>query len=94
MRSDERGVAIPIYYITNTVNKIVRIRTLTPLLAQHRLKFKRDSRGTRLLVEQLRDFPNGDHDDGPDALEMALRLTAEGRAQLLDEQDRIEYVYT
>jgi hypothetical protein len=26
------------------------------------------------LVNQLRDFPLGDHDDGPDALEMAVRL--------------------
>jgi hypothetical protein len=26
-----------------------------------------------LLVEQMRDFPLGDHDDGSDALEMALR---------------------
>jgi hypothetical protein len=28
-------------------------------------------------VQQLRDFPNGDHDDGPDALEMARRLAIE-----------------
>ena len=33
--------------------------------------------GTRLLVEQLRQFPVGDHDDGPDAAEMAIRLAAE-----------------
>jgi hypothetical protein len=39
------------------------------------LRFKRDSAGARLLVRQLRDFPNGDHDDGPDALEMAVRLS-------------------
>lgn len=25
-------------------------------------------------MRQLRDFPAGQHDDGPDALEMALRL--------------------
>jgi hypothetical protein len=25
-------------------------------------------------VDQLRDFPLGAHDDGPDALEMAIRL--------------------
>jgi hypothetical protein len=30
-----------------------------------------------LLVDQLRDFPAGAHDDGPDALEMALRLANE-----------------
>jgi hypothetical protein len=29
-----------------------------------------------MLVEQLRDFPIADHDDGPDALEMALRLAS------------------
>ncbi|WP_428307040.1 hypothetical protein [Lacipirellula sp.] len=26
------------------------------------------------MVDQLRDFPLGTHDDGPDALEMAIRL--------------------
>ncbi len=41
------------------------------------MRFKSDSPGTRLLVDQLREFPSGDHDDGPDALEMALRLAAE-----------------
>jgi hypothetical protein len=28
-------------------------------------------------VDQLRDFPVGTHDDGPDALEMAIRLAEE-----------------
>ena len=32
------------------------------------------SKSTKLLVDQLRDFPLGSHDDGPDALEMAMRL--------------------
>ncbi|MHC4398612.1 MAG: phage terminase large subunit family protein [Planctomycetota bacterium] len=58
----------------NRVNKQVRIRRLGPYLASGRLRFKRDSPSTRLLVDQLRDFPVGDHDDGPDAAEMALRL--------------------
>jgi predicted phage terminase large subunit-like protein len=65
---------IPIH---NTVSKIVRIRTLGPLLAQQTLRFLRMSQPTRMLVEQLRDFPCGAHDDGPDALEMALRLAGE-----------------
>jgi hypothetical protein len=46
-------------------------------LSQRRIRFKGDSPGARLLVEQMRDFPNGDHDDGPDALEMAVRLASE-----------------
>ena len=31
------------------------------------------------MVNQFRDFPIGDHDDGPDALEMAFRLLGELR---------------
>ncbi len=63
--------------IENHVAKGVRIRRLGPYLASRRLRFKAGSPGTRLLVEQLQDFPLGDHDDGPDALEMALRLAVE-----------------
>ena len=63
--------------IENHVAKHVRIRRLGPFLSSRRLRFKTDSPGTRLLVEQLREFPVGDHDDGPDALEMALRLAIE-----------------
>lgn len=74
--AQQRGIFLPLYPIDNRVSKVVRIRRLTPLLAQGRIKFKAGSAGARLLVEQLRDFPNGDHDDGPDALEMALRLAS------------------
>ena len=38
------------------------------------LHFKADSPGCRLLVEQLIDFPLAEHDDGPDTLEMCMRL--------------------
>jgi predicted phage terminase large subunit-like protein len=60
--------------IHNTANKLVRIRRLGPYLSQRRLRFLASSPSTRLLVDQLRDFPTAAHDDGPDALEMALRL--------------------
>ncbi len=63
--------------IDNRVNKQVRIRRLGPYLSSSRFRFKANSPGTRLLVEQLGTFPIGDHDDGPDALEMAVRLAAE-----------------
>lgn len=63
--------------INNHVNKLVRIRRLGPYLASGRIRFKAGSPATALLVEQLRDFPLGDHDDGPDAAEMAIRLAAE-----------------
>lgn len=60
--------------IHNHVNKQTRIRRLGPYLSQRRIRFLAGSPSTRLLVDQLRDFPLGSHDDGPDALEMALRL--------------------
>jgi predicted phage terminase large subunit-like protein len=65
---------LPIHGLDNQLNKHLRIRRLGTYLAQRKLRFKRHSPGTALLVQQLQDFPVGDHDDGPDALEMALRL--------------------
>lgn len=73
-----QGVLAPRPYgIENHVPKLLRIRRLGQYLTTKRLRFKTNSPGTRLLVEQLRTFPVGDHDDGPDALEMAVRLAAE-----------------
>lgn len=72
---EEAGILeMPIFGLDNRVNKLVRIRRLGPYLSKKRFRFKTNSPGTRLLVNQLKDFPVGDHDDGPDALEMALRL--------------------
>ncbi len=76
-RGRELGVQMPLFKIENQISKVVRIRRLTPLLSQGQIKFKAKSPGAKLLVQQLRDFPCGDHDDGPDALEMVVRLAAE-----------------
>jgi predicted phage terminase large subunit-like protein len=73
----DRGVMMTTYGLNNTVNKEVRIRRLGPYLSQRLFRFKAKSPGTALLVQQLRDFPAADHDDGPDALEMSLRLMIE-----------------
>jgi predicted phage terminase large subunit-like protein len=70
-------VHLPVYGLNNQTNKQVRIRRLGPYLAQRKPRFKSRSPGTALLIQQLRDFPVGEHDDGPDALEMALRLMIE-----------------
>ena len=69
--------SVSIVGIHNYSNKVLRIRRLGPYLSQRRLRFKANSASTKLLVDQLRDFPAGAHDDGPDALEMALRLAEE-----------------
>lgn len=64
---------LPIHLIHNTRNKQLRIARLGPYLARCRFRF-RNTPGTRLLVEQLQEFPLAEHDDGPDAAELALRL--------------------
>jgi len=70
-------LAIEPWAIDNRTNKLVRVRRLGPYLSQRRIRFKSQSPATRLLVEQLQQFPIGDHDDGPDALEMAIRIASE-----------------
>jgi len=92
-RGEERRIYMPLYPINNRVNKVVRIRRLTPLLSQSQLRFKGGSPGTRLLVEQLRDFPNGAHDDGPDALEMATRLASRLIAKRYDPPIEVTPIY-
>ena len=64
--------------IENHTTKQVRIRRLGPYLVVAPVAVQgRQSRARGCLVEQLMEFPIADHDDGPDALEMALRLAHE-----------------
>ena len=62
-------------------NLAIRVRSPTLISAQYisgrNFRFKADSPGCRLPVDQLMDFPLADHDDGPDALEMCTRLPLE-----------------
>ena len=72
-----QNVLIPTpYKINNTLNKQVRIRKIGPYLAGGRIRFA-DTPGTRMLIRQLEEFPLGTHDDGPDALEMAIGVMAQ-----------------
>lgn len=72
--SQKDGIQIPMCGITTGgVAKEVRIRRLTTHFTSRNMRF-RATPGTRLLVSQLEQFPIADHDDGPDALEMARRL--------------------
>jgi predicted phage terminase large subunit-like protein len=75
--SDEEFRAkYPVFQIKNKTNKLVRIRRLGPYIVRRELRIL-DDPGGRLLVQQLQEFPQGQHDDGPDALEMAIRLMLE-----------------
>lgn len=71
----ERGLSVPLYVVRAVQGKRVRIRRwLTPALRNRTLRFKSGSPGTSLLIQQLREFPTGQYDDGPDALAGAYQL--------------------
>lgn len=59
--------------VNQTVNKNVRIERLGKWLDQRLLRFRK-SASNELLIAQMKAFPYGDHDDGPDALESAMML--------------------
>jgi len=67
----------PVMGYENRVPKLDRIRMkLGPYLARGRFRF-RATKGGKMLVAQLQQFPNGEHDDGPDSLELAVRRLEE-----------------
>lgn len=81
---------LPIHLIENFVNKEVRINRLGPFLHRRQIRI-RNNEGGRLLVRQLKEHPIGDHDDGPDALEGAIRLISLlGNARLQSQADEWE----
>lgn len=68
---------VPIRLIDNREKKEQRVQRLDPLLATGKIRVRPTQDG-ETLVEQLMMFPLKDyHDDGPDALEMAIRLVTE-----------------
>lgn len=72
----KQRIPLPLVLLNNVVKKIVRIRRITEPLRMKKMRF-RNTPGTRLLVQQLREFPLGEYDDGPDGLEMARRIAIE-----------------
>lgn len=66
------GRLVGLQGIHNADAKLLRIRTLGAYLARGQVKV-RNTPGGRELVSQLRDVPNGDHDDAPDAASGLLR---------------------
>ncbi len=63
---------IPWETITQTDPKLYRIRGLSGYLSRGQIRI-RATTGGRLLVDQLRDVPNGEFDDGCDALSGLVR---------------------
>jgi predicted phage terminase large subunit-like protein len=92
-RSNVERLYLPVEPVHHSGDKLARIQSLQPLVRSGTLQF---SRRHAVLLEQMRLFPKAAHDDGPDALEMAVAaarslscgkiegLTGEPRARLRD----------
>jgi len=68
---DELGITMPLRGVRQHTDKILRIQSLQPDIKNGRVKFRRDQ---KQLIDQLTNFPSDAHDDGPDALEGAIKL--------------------
>ena len=75
-KSAQEGVYLPIEEIQSNSNKIMRIESLQPMIKNHYIKF---SRKHKTLLQQLKEFPMGKNDDGPDALKMAVDTAVKAR---------------
>lgn len=67
VRALEQGVALPALPVIPHADKALRIERLQPPVSAGLIRFH-NSQTT--LIQQLQQYPNADHDDGPDCLEM------------------------
>lgn len=70
-RSAEAGEYLPIQEISSTQNKDARIQSLQPFVKNGYVKF---SKRHKALLEQMFQYPMGKNDDGPDGLQMAVKI--------------------
>jgi len=70
-RGAARGVPIPAMPIVPNKNKAMRIESLQPHVLNGLIRLHPSQ---TVLLQQLRHWPKGDHDDGPDCLEMLWGL--------------------
>jgi predicted phage terminase large subunit-like protein len=69
--ADEQKIPMAITPIdTEKKNKMFRIRKLTPYVSRRQFRFldTAKSGGSKILLDQMRSFGVGKHDDGPDSL--------------------------
>jgi len=69
--ASKAGIHLPIKPIKPKLSKADRIAKLVPLVENGLLLFNEKQ---KLLIDQLLMFPKADHDDLPDALQMAVEL--------------------
>lgn len=70
-KSAQAGEYLPIVEINSTQNKDARIQSLQPFIKNGYIKF---SHKHKTLLQQLAEYPMGRNDDGPDGLQMAVKL--------------------
>lgn len=73
-RAREVGEYLNIEQIKHTSDKLARIQSLQPFVKNGTIQF---SKRHRTLLDQMKFFPKGNHDDGLDALEMVFKLCKE-----------------
>ncbi len=71
-KSAETHVNLPLVMVNHTKPKKVRIRRLGTYLEHRFIKFRDQSADSMAHIKQLKMYPIGDHDDGPDCLEMVI----------------------
>lgn len=76
-RSAAAGAPVPAVAIANSTDKALRIESIQPHVVNELIRIH-PSHTT--LLYQLRHWPQADHDDGPDCLEMLWRVASMVRA--------------
>lgn len=76
--AEAEGLTLPVTAVKNSLKKEHRIARLAPLFETGKICFEpefRRSRAGKILIEQLLYFPSSAvHDDGPDALDGAVKV--------------------
>lgn len=76
--AEDKGLYLPIKAERNAINKELRIEgTLSSLIENGIIRFLKDDPDQQLIIEQILEFPDGEYDDGIDALEGACRKILE-----------------
>lgn len=70
-KSAEVGEYLPIVEINSVQNKDARIQSLQPFVKNGYIKF---SKKHKTLLKQMSEYPMGKNDDGPDGLQMGVKL--------------------
>lgn len=76
-RGQQRGVPVPAIAVIPHTDKDLRILGMQPYVQRGDIRFNNKH---TVLLEQIRHYPEADHDDGPDCLEMLWTLASRNAA--------------